>query len=390
MKLLGSTGVELLYPGQSAPLPPDINKIGDFEINQVMNPLSLTVPKAFYVLDKAGKDNNFRGLTIHNHTLYVTKGSGGNGLNTVYQVGNSGTLPTGTTADLLATPIKVLPGFTTFLATGLDQATGLIPTPLGYPFGIWFADDNTLYVADEGDGCTAFSAPPSVTCADVLNVSTTAPIVTTAQASASIYAHAKNQTTAGLQKWVFDSATSTWNLAYAIHAGLGLGVPYSVANNPGVAPNYPGITDINAGTSLYWAPQTDGLRNITGRVNHDGTVTIWGRNLHSERKRKTRAHDPNHLVKVTDKIKASSLATGDGDHDKDDSLDQFVVIRSAKSGEVLRGITNAPQDRDGDDHGNDGHRPLNTDKPLLLRDAECLRPGGQFVLESPLPFGWPG
>ncbi len=40
------------------------------------------------------KDNNFRGETISNNTLYITKGSGGNGINTVYQVGASGVLPT--------------------------------------------------------------------------------------------------------------------------------------------------------------------------------------------------------------------------------------------------------------------------------------------------------
>ena len=38
-------------------------------------------------------------------------------------------------------------------------------------------------------------------------------------------------------------------------------------------PGYP--TGINAATNLPWAPATDGLRNITGRVNRDGTVSIW-------------------------------------------------------------------------------------------------------------------
>jgi hypothetical protein len=178
--------------------------------------------------------------------------------------------------------------------------------------------------------------------------------VTSAQASASIYTHAKNQTGAGLQKWIFDTTTSTWNLAYTIQAGLNLGVAYSVPDNPGVAPNYPAPTDINAGTELLWGPATDGLRNITGRVNHDGTVTIWAVTSTVSGSGDQGA-DPNHLVKVTDKIKATSPAVGDGDHDKDDSLDQFTVIRSAKSGEVLRGITNAPRDHDGDDHGDDGH-----------------------------------
>lgn len=36
--------------------------------------------------DKIGKDDNFRGLTIFNDVLYYTKGSGGNGVNTVYWV----------------------------------------------------------------------------------------------------------------------------------------------------------------------------------------------------------------------------------------------------------------------------------------------------------------
>ena len=35
-------------------------------------------------------------------------------------------------------------------------------------------------------------------------------------------------------------------------------------------------TGTNSVTSLPWAPATDGLRNITGKVNPNGTVTIWG------------------------------------------------------------------------------------------------------------------
>ncbi|HTO79571.1 MAG TPA: hypothetical protein VMJ31_07335, partial [Methylocystis sp.] len=40
--------------------------------------------------DKLGKDDNFRGMTIFNHVLYYAKGSGGNGVNTVYFVDTSG------------------------------------------------------------------------------------------------------------------------------------------------------------------------------------------------------------------------------------------------------------------------------------------------------------
>ena len=41
--------------------------------------------------DKIGKDDNFRGMTISNNVLYYTKGSGGNGVNTVYFVDTTGT-----------------------------------------------------------------------------------------------------------------------------------------------------------------------------------------------------------------------------------------------------------------------------------------------------------
>jgi len=140
VNLVSSTGAELLVPGQAPPTPPNNKKIGDFEIKQV----------GYAIADKPGKDNNFRGLTIHDNTMYITKGSGGNGINTVYQVGTAGTLPTGNTAELAGTPITILPGFPTSLASGVDQKGKA--APVSFRFGIWFADDNTLYVADEGDG----------------------------------------------------------------------------------------------------------------------------------------------------------------------------------------------------------------------------------------------
>jgi hypothetical protein len=65
--------------------------------------------------DKTGKDDNFRGMTVYNNTLYVSKGSGGNGVNTVYQVGTAGSLPT--LANAGTTPITILPGFPTGLAS---------------------------------------------------------------------------------------------------------------------------------------------------------------------------------------------------------------------------------------------------------------------------------
>ena len=87
-------------------------------------------------------------------------------------------------------------------------------------------------------------------------------------------------------------------------------------------------------------------------MNDDGTATIWAITSTVSGSGDQGA-DPNQLVKVTDRIDATTLPKGDGDHDRDDSLDCFKIIRSAKSGEVFRGVAFAPQDLEGDDH--DGH-----------------------------------
>jgi hypothetical protein len=66
-------------PGQPTP-------VGSFNITQIPG----NKP------DKVGKDTNFRGMTIAGNVLYYTKGSGGNGINTVYFVDTTGSAcPTG-------------------------------------------------------------------------------------------------------------------------------------------------------------------------------------------------------------------------------------------------------------------------------------------------------
>jgi hypothetical protein len=265
--LVNATGAELLYPGQTPPLPPNIEMIGRLEFGS----------------DKPGKDTNFRGLTIFNNTLYVTKGSGGNGINTVYQAGTPGTLPTGSAADLATVPLTILPGFPNITAS----------TNTAFPFGIWFADASTLYVCDEGDG-TLVSPPVNGNVAD-----------------------AQSLATAGLQKWRL--INGTWVRQYILQDGLNIGVPYSVASYP---------------SSLN--PATGGCRNIDGRHNFDGTVTIFAITSTISANGDTGA-DPNKLVKVTDRISDATLPSGD------EYLGHFFTIRSAKAGEVLRGVTLAPE-----------------------------------------------
>jgi DNA/RNA endonuclease YhcR with UshA esterase domain len=267
--LVNATGAELLFPGEAPPVPPSIEMIGRLEFGT----------------DKPGKDTNFRGLTIFNNTLYVSKGSGSNGVNTVYQAGTPGTLPTGSAADLAKVPLTILPGFPSTAAS----------TSTAFPFGLFFADANTLYVCDEGDGTLVSPVNGNV-------------------------ADAQSLATAGLQKWSL--VNGTWKMQYVLQNGLNIGVPYSIAGYP---------------SSLN--PATGGCRNITGVHNNDGTVTIFAITSTISTNGDTGA-DPNKLVKVTDRVSDTTLPSGNG-------LGQFTTIRAAQAGEVLRGVALAPDESNG-------------------------------------------
>jgi phosphodiesterase/alkaline phosphatase D-like protein len=235
-------------------------------------------------VDKTGKDDNFRGITLFNNTLYCTKGSGGNGINTVYQVGTPGTLPTLASAG--TTPLTVLPG----LYAGLAANTSA-PLPR-FPFGIWFANATTLYVADEGDGTIA---------------------------------NAGTDTLSGLQKWTL--ANGIWTLNYTLQNGLHLGATYAVPNGPN-GEVYP--TGINPATGILWTPATGGLRNISGQINADGTVTIYA--VTSTVSGATdQGADPNQVVAITDNLSFTTSTQAAGE--------SFTLVKQAVFGEVLRGVT---------------------------------------------------
>jgi len=273
---------------------------------------TFSVTEFGYPADKVGKDDNFRGLRIFNNVIYYTKGSGGNGINTVYFVDTTGTAcPQGSglpssSAVLPSTPYTaynpttgtptnmcVLAGFPT---TSAKSKT--VPT-VNFPFGIWFANATTLYVADEGDGYTG---------------------------GTDLYTHAAAQTLAGLEKWVFNSSTQQWTLAYTLQTGLELGVPY-------IVPGYP--TGNNAGTKamLPWAPAADGLRNITGKVDPWGNVTVWGITSTVSGSGDQGA-DPNRLVVITDRLDNTDPTVA--------AKEQFFTLRTAGFGEVLRGVSFTP------------------------------------------------
>jgi hypothetical protein len=273
--------------------------VGSFSVTQLGDPA-----------DKIGKDDNFRGLTVSNNVVYFTKGSGSNGVNTVYFIDTTGkACPNGVGlpepgAKLPTSSIPYDPA--TVASTGLTSNMCILKgfnaglakskTNTSFPFGMWFAGPHTLYLADEGDGTNTYAN--------------------------GVYTAAVASKTAGLQKWVFDTSSQTWKLAYTLQSGLNLGTPYTV-------PGYP-VGD-NAATGLPWAPATDGLRNVTGRVNRDGTVTIWAVTSTVSGSGDQGA-DPNQLVAVTDDPSATSPGADEA----------FHTVLAPRYAQVVRGVSFTP------------------------------------------------
>jgi hypothetical protein len=232
--------------------------------------------------DKTGKDDNFRGIRIFNDTLYVTKGSGGNGFDAVYQVNPSGGAYVGpgssaglpTFGDASTASINPLPGWPTD-SLGACEANLGKPVPAGcsivhHPFGIWFANATTLYVADEGSTTLA------------------------------------NPAAGGLEKWIYNRQTGQWEWKYTIPAS-----------------SIPGYHVTGVG-NLFAV----GLRNIAGITLDNGLVMIYaitstgGETLNDE------GADPNQLVSLTDPVAATTMPAGES----------FKVISTAAYGNVLRGV----------------------------------------------------
>jgi len=231
--------------------------------------------------DKSGKDDNFRGITNYNNTVYVSKGSGGNGMDAVYQVNpnGGGYVAPGTSAGLAvpataaSASINPLPGWPTG-STGANEGK-TNGTTVHHPFGMWFANDTTLYVADEGlAGSSGSNAAPG-----------------------------------GLEKWIYNSGTGNWEYKYTLATST---IPsYSV--------------------STVGPLQAEGLRNIIGVNNGDGTVTIFGVTSTSGATLNDEGADPNQLVSITDALSATTLPA-----------ESFSVLETAAYADVLRGVAFIP------------------------------------------------
>ena len=242
-----------------------------FSLAQLPDPAK---PGQNYAADKTGKDDNFRGMTVFNNTLYVTKGSGSNGVNTVYQVGAAGALANNGTIANAA--ITILPGFNTLSEKVAEAPATLTPTP--HPFGMWFANADTLFVADEGDGVRLGVAGKVTTFAGL-----------------------------GEYKLVAGSWTEVANFQHGLldQAVYADGLPWNVA--------------------------TDGLRNISGQTNTDGSFTIFGTtSTVSNELTHDLGADPNELVSITIGAGSNNLNTS------------FSVLETAGYGERFGGVALAP------------------------------------------------
>ena len=249
-----------------------LNQLPNLAINPQTNPIT------YYAADKTGKDNNFRGLTIFNNTLYVSKGSGSNGVNTVYQVGASGVLAGG--KNISNATLTVLPGFNALSEKVAEAKATLTATP--HPFGLWFANATTLFVADEGDG----------------NL---------------IGATGKVTTFSGLQEWTLSGGT--WTKVATFTKGLLDQSVYTL----GMASPY------------NWNIQTDGLRNLTGKVNADGSFTLYATtSTVSNDGNHDLGADPNEVVSIT--ITPTSTAVNTS----------FTVLQTAPAGQRFGGVAIAP------------------------------------------------
>jgi hypothetical protein len=182
-----TTGLEVVTPINGASSSVAIPAGNSAEVNPLLQFSFGSPPK----LDKAGKDDNFRGVTEFGGALYFTKGSGSNGIQTVYTVPS---LPT--VANAATTTITIVPGFPTDSA----KATGGNFTP----FAVFFANATTMYVSDESSGNAT-----------------------------DVASHA------GLEKWSLVSGV--WQLDYVLTQGL-IGVVDSNLNGPDG--QYPNVTTV--------------------------------------------------------------------------------------------------------------------------------------------------
>ena len=256
---------------QSAQTPGAPTPLGSFSITSVP---PNTKP------DKAGKDTNFRGLTVYNDVVYYTKGSRLATGSTPSTSSNTSGVHAPTVRRCRIRPSPCPPGVLTRRAA--ECASSGVQHDAGQE------DHQRLpvrAVVRQPDHAVRgrrrrWQHLPSDT---------------------NPYDDAAAQTMAGLQKWTFNGAA--WQLAYTLQAGLNLGQPYTVARLPDGDQRRRHRRPVGAAT--------DGLRNITGQVNRDGTATIWAVDLDGQRLRRPGRRSPTRWSRSPTDAERASLPSNE-------------------------------------------------------------------------------
>jgi hypothetical protein len=226
----------------------------------------------YYALDGASsatvinQATDTRAAEIYNGELYVSVDSTqGGGTTNISEYSQNGSLPTSATSPVVLTGISNSVILTSATANGVNNADIGSSVNLS-PENFFFANADTLYVADGG-------APKEGGLGD-----------------------------GGLQKWVYNSQTSSWTLEYTLSTGLGL-----VANTAGAA---------SSGDT--------GLIGLTGEVV-GGSVELYATT------EPLNDLGATSVVTITDQL---SSTTGAGE--------SFTTVLTASPGENIRGIAFAP------------------------------------------------
>ncbi|MDQ6806442.1 MAG: hypothetical protein M3065_16080 [Actinomycetota bacterium] len=92
-------------------------------------------------------------------------------------------------------------------------------------------------------------------------------------------------------------------------------------------------------TGLPWSSATDGLRALTGHVNRDGIATIWAVTS-TVSGGGDQGSDPDKLAAINDLLDATMPR----------SWQSFATVRTARVGEILRGVSFTPGTNSPDSH----------------------------------------
>lgn len=242
-------------------------------------------------------DNSFetRTVSIQNNQLFVssdtTEGSGVH--ENISSYGTAGNLPTtAATATILGNTTKLK---SIYKPSGLSAAqlntldTNLVNTSAFAAKGLYlspenffFADANTLYIADTGNPKGDNNGSGAV--------------------------KAQGLSDGGLQKWGFNSSTGNWTLEYTLSAGLQNFVPDTTAC---------GSNQVGCGTT--------GLIGLIGQVV-GGVVHLFATNS------TLGDLDQTYVYGIDDQLSATSLPNGE----------TFTVLATAAAGTNIRGIAFAP------------------------------------------------